>query len=165
VYYFLVETLIVVVSGFKGDYLKFRTWRQNRRGSSPGCSNERNTKMTKLLPSLALALVASVGVAVPAFAESDSFDSFDASYQLLRLKDAGVNAIAASEDTSDTMRVTLEGSNATVLYDIDSLTPLRNGQDEVTGSIRPAGSAKVQYSAPAVSLDSLTHDPDAVSND
>ena len=44
--------------------------------------------MTKLLSSLALAFLASTAVAVPAMAESDSFDSFDSSYQLLRLRDA-----------------------------------------------------------------------------
>ena len=59
--------------------------------------------MTKLLPSLALVLVASAGLALPAVAESDSFDSFDSSYQLIRLRDAGVNAVAAAENTSDTM--------------------------------------------------------------
>ena len=119
--------------------------------------------MTKLLPSLALALLASTGLALPALAESSSFDSFDSSYQLLRLKDAGVNAVSASEDTTGTMRVTLSGSNASVIYDIDSLTPVRGAGDEVTGSIRQAGSAKVQYSAPAVSLDSLTYQGDGSS--
>lgn len=114
--------------------------------------------MTKLLPSLALVLVASAGLAFPAAAESDSFDSFDSSYQLIRLRDAGVNAIAASENTSDTMRVTIaqdDGSQATVLYSIDSLKPVRNsGYDyEATGSVN----APVTRSAPAVSLDSLTH--------
>jgi hypothetical protein len=121
--------------------------------------------MTKLLPSLALALVASVGVAAPAFAESDSFNSFDSSYQLLRLKDAGVNAVAASEDTSGTMRVTLAGGDGSVIYDIDSLTPVRGAGEEVTGSIRPAGSAIVQHSAPVVSLESLTHDENVVDPD
>lgn len=120
--------------------------------------------MTKLLPSLALVLVASTGLALPALAESDSFDSFDSSYQLLRLRDAGVNAVAAYEDTSNTMRVTLAGSNASVIYDIDSLQPLRGSQDEVTGSISRAGSVAVQHSAPAYSLDSLTHDPDMVAD-
>ena len=124
--------------------------------------------MTKLLPSLALALVASVGLALPAAAESDSFDSFDSSYQLIRLRDAGVKAVAASEDSSNTMRVTIEqgdGSKTTALYDIDSLQPLRGSQDEVTGSISRAGSVNVQHSAPVVSLESLTHDPAEVSND
>lgn len=119
--------------------------------------------MTKLLPSLALALVASVGVALPALAESDSFDSFNSSYQLIRLHDAGVNAVSATEDTSGRMNVTIaeaDGSKSTILYDIDSLTPIRS-YDEVTGSIR-ADRSNVRYSAPVVSLDSLTHNPDNV---
>ena len=121
--------------------------------------------MTKLLPSLALVLVASAGLAVPAMAESDSFDSFDSSYQLLRLRDAGVNAISASENTSDTMQVTVAGDNggqATVIYDIDSLKPVRAGSYdyEATGSVAPV----VKRSAPAVSLESLTHDPDMVAD-
>lgn len=122
--------------------------------------------MTKLLPSLALVLVASAGLALPAVAESDSFDSFDSSYQLLRLRDAGVNAIAASENTSDTMQVTIaqdDGSRATVIYNIDSLKPVRSGSYdyEATGSI---GAPTVHRSAPAVSLESLTHDPDMVAD-
>lgn len=124
--------------------------------------------MTKLLPSLALALIASVGLALPAAAESDSFDSFDSSYQLIRLRDAGVNAVTASEDTSSTMRVTIDqgdGSKITALYDIDSLQPLRGSQDEVTGSISRAGSVNVQHSAPVVSLESLTHDENVVDPD
>lgn len=124
--------------------------------------------MTKLLPSLALALIASVGLALPAAAESDSFDSFDSSYQLIRLHDAGVNAVTASEDTSSTMRVTIDqgdGSKITALYDIDSLQPLRGSQDEVTGSISRAGSVNVQHSAPVVSLESLTHDENVVDPD
>ena len=73
--------------------------------------------MTKLLPSLALAFIASAAVAVPAIAE-DSFGSFDSSYQLLRLKDAGVTATAVTENDSDTMRVTVanaDGSKSNVL--------------------------------------------------
>jgi hypothetical protein len=125
--------------------------------------------MTKLLPSLALALLATTGLALPAVAESDSMDSFDSSYQLIRLRDAGVNAVSASEDTSDTMRVTIaqdDGSKATVLFDIDSLQPLRGSyDDEVTGSIGRAGSVDVQHSAPVVSLESLTHDENVVDPD
>ena len=122
--------------------------------------------MTKLLPSLALVLVASAGLALPAVAESDSFDSFDSSYQLLRLRDAGVNAVSASENTSDTMQVTIaqdDGSRATVIYNIDSLKPVRAGSYdyEATGSI---SAPTVQRSAPAVSLESLTHDPDMVAD-
>jgi hypothetical protein len=124
--------------------------------------------MTKLLPSLALALVTSVGLALPAAAESDSFDSFNADYQLLRLRDAGVNAVAASENTSNTMTVTIaqgDGSKTTAIYDIDLLQPVRGGQDEVTGSIRAAGSVNVERSAPALSFDSLTHDDSNVDNE
>jgi hypothetical protein len=122
--------------------------------------------MTKLLPSLALVLVASAGLALPAVAESDSFDSFDSSYQLLRLRDAGVNAVSASENTSGTMQVTIaqdDGSRATVIYNIDSLKPVRTGgyDYEATGSI---SAPVVKRSAPVVSLDSLTHDPDMVAD-
>jgi len=124
--------------------------------------------MTKLLSSLALALLASTAVAVPVMAE-DSFGSFDSSYQLLRLKDAGVTATAVDENNSDTMRVTVanaDGSKSTVLYEIDLLQPVGGSYDnEATGSIKRAGSAVVQHSAPAASLDSLTHDPAEVSND
>jgi len=122
--------------------------------------------MTKLLSSLALALLASTAVAVPAMAESDSFDSFDSSYQLIRLRDAGVNATAVNENNSDTMTVTVantDGSKSTVLYNIDLLQPVGGSYDnEATGSI--GARANVQRSAPVVSLDSLTHDPDAVAN-
>jgi hypothetical protein len=122
--------------------------------------------MTKLLPSLALALITSVGLALPAAAESESFDSFNAGYQLIRLRDAGVNAVAASENTSDTMRVTIaqgDGSQTSVLYSIDSLRPVRSGVDyEATGSI---GAVNVQRSAPVVSLESLTHDENVVDPD
>jgi hypothetical protein len=125
--------------------------------------------MTKLLPFLALALLATTGLALPAVAESDSMDSFDSSYQLIRLRDAGVNAVSASEDTSDTMRVTIangDGGKATVLYDIDSLQPVRGSYDnEATGSISRAGSVNVQHSAPVVSLESLTHDENVVDPD
>ena len=121
--------------------------------------------MTKLLSSLALAFLASTAVAVPAMAESDSFDSFDSSYQLIRLRDAGVNATAVNENNSDTMTVTVantDGSKSTVLYSIDLLQPVGGSYDnEATGSI---GRANVQRSAPVVSLDSLTHDPDEVAN-
>ena len=121
--------------------------------------------MTKLLPSFALVLVASAGLALPALAESDSLDSFDSSYQLLRLRDAGVNAVSASENTSGTMQVTIaqdDGSRATVIYNIDSLKPVRAGSYdyEATGSVSPV----VTRSTPAVSLESLTHDPDMVAD-
>lgn len=116
--------------------------------------------MTKLLPSLALVLLASTGLALPAVAESDSFNSFNESYQLIRLRDAGVSATAAYENTSGTMRVTLKGSNASVIYDIDSLQPLNGaGGEEVTGSIKAARPA-VQHSAPVVSTDSLLYEGD-----
>ena len=124
--------------------------------------------MTKLLFSLALAFLASTAVAVPAMAESDSFDSFDSSYQLIRLRDAGVNATAVNENNSDTMTVTVanaDGSKSNVLYNIDLLQPVGGSYDnEATGSIKRAGSVNVERSAPVVSLDSLTHDPDAVAN-
>ena len=117
--------------------------------------------MTKLLPSLALVLVASTGLALPAIAE-DSFGSFDPSYQVLRLRDAGVNAVAGSENTSDTMRVTIaqgDGNQTWVLYDIDSLKPVGGSYDnEATGSI---GKATVHYDrAPAGVPESLNYEGD-----
>lgn len=116
--------------------------------------------MTKLLPSLALVLLASAGVAAPAFADDD-FSSFDAGYQLTRLHDQGVNAIDVSEAPGDQLRATVklsDGSTAFEFYDAATLNLIGSSQagSEVTGSIRPAGKATVQHSAPAVKLNSST---------
>lgn len=114
--------------------------------------------MTKLLPSLALVLLASAGAAAPALAAD--FGSFDPSYQLTRLHDQGINAVDVAEDSADVLRVTVklaDGSTTFEYYDAASLRPIRSSQNgsEVTGSI---GKAPVQYSAPSTSLNSLTHD-------
>ena len=122
--------------------------------------------MTKLLPSLALALVASVGVgaAAPAFAAPQSltsgatFGGFDESYELTRLNDQGVNAVDVSED-GNRLRATVkldDGSTAFEYYDADTLQKIGGSTSEVTGSIRRAGNATVQHSKPSVSVDSLT---------
>lgn len=115
--------------------------------------------MTKLLPSLALVLLASAGVAAPAMATD--FGSFDAGYELARLQDQGINAVDVAEAPGDQLRATVrlsDGSTAFEFYDAATLNRIASSQagSEVTGSIRPAGSATVQHSAPTVSLDSLT---------
>ena len=116
--------------------------------------------MTKLLPSLALVLVASAGAAAPALAD---FESFDAGYQITRLHDQGINAVDVSEAPSDQLRVTVkldDGSTAYQFYDAASLKLISSSQagSEVTGSIRPAANATVQHSAPTTSWRSLTED-------
>lgn len=116
--------------------------------------------MTKLLPSLALVLLASAGVAAPALA-NDDFSSFDAGYQLTRLQDQGVNAVDVSEAPGDQLRATVklaDGSTAFEFYDAASLKLIKSSQggSEVTGSITPAGKATVVRSAPSVKLNSLT---------
>jgi hypothetical protein len=118
--------------------------------------------MTKLLPSLALVLLASAGVAAPVLAD-DNFSSFDEGYQLTRLQDQGINAIDVSEAPSDQLRATVklaDGSTAFEFYDAATLRLIKSSQDgsEVTGSITPAGKAAVVHSSPVTSLNSLTHD-------
>lgn len=119
-------------------------------------------QMTKLLPSLALVLLASVGVAAPALADDD-FSSFDAGYQLTRLQDQGINAVDVSEAPGDQLRATVklsDGSTAFEFYDAATLNLIKSSQagSEVTGSIRPAAKATVQHSAPSVKLNSATED-------
>lgn len=114
--------------------------------------------MTKLLPSLALVLLASAGAAAPALAAD--FGSFDPDFQLTRLHDQGINAVDVAEDSADVLRATVklaDGGTTFEYYDIATLNPIRTSQSgsEVTGSI---GKAPVQHSAPAMSLNSLTHD-------
>jgi hypothetical protein len=116
--------------------------------------------MTKLLPSLALVLLASAGVAAPALAD-DNFSSFDTGYQLTRLQDQGINAVDVSEAPGDQLRATVklaDGSTAFEFYDAATLNRIGSSQagSEVTGSIRPAAGATVHHSAPASSLKSLT---------
>ena len=118
--------------------------------------------MTKLLPSLALVLLASAGVAAPAFAD-DNFSSFDPGYQLTRLQDQGINAVDVSEAPGDQLRATVklsDGSTVFEFYDAASLNRIGSSQagSEVTGSIRPAADATVQHSAPSVKLNSATED-------
>jgi len=118
--------------------------------------------MTKLLPSLALVLLASAGAAAPAFAQDD-FSSFDPSYQLDRLRDQGINAIAVEDAPGDQLRATIrlsDGSTIFEFYDeatLNLITSSRSGS-EVTGSIRPSGKATVQRSAPTMKLNSATED-------
>ena len=117
--------------------------------------------MTKLLPSLALVLLASASVAAPAFAEDD-FSSFDAGYQLSRLQDQGVNAVDVSEAPGDQLRATVklaDGSTAFEFYDAATLNQIGSSQanSDVTGSIRAAdGKASVQHAAPTAKFNSLT---------
>jgi hypothetical protein len=114
--------------------------------------------MTKLLPSLVLAVALIGGAAAPALASSlTSSDggSFDASYQLYRLQGAGVPAVAVAEDNADTMRVTIrldDGSQVFTFFDIDSLQQ-KGGQ---TGA-RVLSQVDAGQKAPlAISRDSLT---------
>lgn len=107
--------------------------------------------MTKLLPSLALALALSAGVAAPALA-SDSFDSFDPSYQLQRLQDAGINAVDVAEDTSSTMRVTVrldDGSQVFQFYNQDNLQQIGQAGGDAN---RVLSKLDVQRSAPAAGV-------------
>jgi hypothetical protein len=103
--------------------------------------------MTKLLPSLAIALALTAGVAAPALA-NDSFDSFDASYQLQRLNDAGINAVDVAEDTSSTMRANIkldDGSQVFQYYNQDNLQPIGQAGGAAT---RVLTKLDVQRSAP-----------------
>ena len=113
--------------------------------------------MTNLLKTAFVALALSAGAAAPVLA-SDSFDSFDAGYQLQRLHDVGVNAVDVAEDTSSTMRATIkldDGSTAYAYYNVDSLQQINK-----TGAAATQVLSKLDVSrtAPATSLDSLTRD-------
>src|SRR5690606_33906396 len=70
-----------------------------------GVFKRKEHQMTKLLPSLALVLLASAGVAAPALATD--FGSFDAGYELTRLQDQGINAVDVSEAPGDQLRATV----------------------------------------------------------
>jgi hypothetical protein len=118
--------------------------------------------MTKLLPTLALVLLASAGVAAPVLADDD-FSSFDAGYQLTRLQDQGINAVDVSEAPGDQLRATVklaDGSTAFEFYDAASLNLIKSSQDgaEVTGSITPSGKAPVVHHTAPAQLNSLTED-------
>lgn len=117
--------------------------------------------MNKLLPSLVLAVALVGGAAAPSMAASlTSSDSngFDASYQLYRLQDAGVPAVAVAEDTADTMRVTVKldnGGQAFEYFDIDTLQQ----KGPHAGATRVLSKLDVgQKTGPIVSNDSLTRD-------
>lgn len=116
--------------------------------------------MTKFLPSMLLAAALIGGVAAPTMAASltaSDTGGFDASYQLYRLQDAGVAAVAVAEDTGDTMRVTVrldDGSQVFKLFDIDSLQP-KGGQS----GARVLSQVDAGQKGPlAISRDSLTRD-------
>lgn len=119
--------------------------------------------MKKLFPTLALAAVVSAGLAMPAMAQMETDDTtsddFDASFQLQRLRDAGVDALAVADAGDNLLRVTVrldDGGQAFVYYDEDTLEP-----DEATGSILPN---RPEPRIP-MSLESLTHDSSNVDNE
>lgn len=120
--------------------------------------------MTKLIPAALLAVALVAGVAAPSMAASltasnTSYESFDSSYQLQRLRDAGINAVAVAEDTADTMRATVvldNGERTFAFYDQDSLNQLGVKHD----GARVLSKLDVRKSAPAWSVNSLTHDDD-----
>ena len=120
--------------------------------------------MTKLIPAALLAVALVAGAAAPSMAASltasnTSYESFDSAYQLQRLRDAGINAVAVAEDTADTMRATVvldNGEQAFAFYDQDSLNQLGVKQD----GARVLSKLDVREAAPAWSVNSLTHDDD-----
>ena len=120
--------------------------------------------MTKLIPAALLAVALVAGAAAPSMAASltasnTSYESFDSAYQLQRLRDAGINAVAVAEDTADTMRATVvldNGEQAFAFYDQDSLNQLGVKQD----GARVLTKLDVGQAAPAWSVNSLTHDDD-----
>ena len=68
-----------------------------------------------------------------------------------------------SEAPGDQLRATVklsDGTTAFEFYDAATLNLIRSsqGNSEVTGSVRPAGKATVQHSAPSVKLNSATED-------
>jgi len=96
--------------------------------------------------------------------DNNGDDDFDASFQLQRLRDAGVDAVAVADDGDNRLRVTVrlaDGSEDFVVYDEDSLRPL---DDEVTGSIRRSRPA-IGYPAAPDTLQSLTHDESNTDNE
>lgn len=112
--------------------------------------------MNKLITSAFVAFALTAGIAAPAFASD--FGSFDASYQLQRLQDAGINAVDAAEDTSSTMRVTVkldDGSQVFAFYNQDDLQQIGQSGGAAT---RVLSNLDVSRTAPVVSLNSLTHD-------
>jgi hypothetical protein len=117
--------------------------------------------MNKLFSTLAFALVASASLAGPGMAQSTTNDSdsddFDASFQLQRLRDAGIAAVAVTDGGDNLLRVTVsqaDGGQGFVLYDEDTLELL---DDEATGSIQARRPAIVDRPP-----ESLTHDADMV---
>ena len=119
--------------------------------------------MTKLLPSLALALVVTSGLAAPAFAAGESLTSgstsgFDADYALQALHDKGVNVVDVTEDWNGQIRATValdDGSRVTQ-YFTESFQPIvrKSGNTRVMSKL-DTGRAPL-----AVSVNSLTYQGD-----
>jgi murein tripeptide amidase MpaA len=113
--------------------------------------------MTNFLKTGIVALALAAGAVAPVLA-SDNFDSFDASYQLQRLHDVGVNATDVAEDTSSTMRATVkldDGSTAFAYFNRDDLQQINKSGAATTKVLT---NVDVARSAPVQSLDSLTRD-------
>lgn len=120
--------------------------------------------MIKLIPAALVAVAMVAGAAAPSMAASltasnTSYESFDSSYQLQRLRDAGINAVAVAEDTADTMRATVvldNGQQAFAFYDQDTLNQIGVKHE----GARVLTKLDVRQSAPVFSVNSLTHDDD-----
>jgi len=124
--------------------------------------------MNKLLPSLAIALALTAGVAAPVLAAPSSLTGGDSSFNgdlvLQGLRDKGVNAVEVTQDWDGRVKAIVQldnGSVATEYYDEDTLQRVGQGGQ----ASRVLTKLDVQRGAPVVSLDSLTHDDGNVSND
>lgn len=122
--------------------------------------------MTKLLPSIAIALALTAGVVAPVMA-SDSLTSSDSSFNseliLQSLRDKGVNAVDVAQQFSGRVKATVlldNGQEAIQYFDQDSLQQIGGAAD----ATRVLTKLDVQRTAPVVSLDSLTHDDAYVAN-
>lgn len=118
--------------------------------------------MTKLLPSLAIALALSAGIAAPVMAASDSLTSGDSSFNseliLQSLRDKGVNTVDVAQQFSGRVKATVlldNGQEAIQYFDQDSLQQIGGTAGDAS---RVLTKLDVQRTAPVVSLDSLTHD-------
>ena len=118
--------------------------------------------MTKLLPSIAIALALSAGVVAPVMAASESLTSSDSSFNseiiLQSIRDKGVNVVNVAEDFSGRVKATVRldnGQEAIQYFDQDSLQQIGGAAGEAT---RVLTRLDVQRTTPVVSLDSLTHD-------
>ena len=124
--------------------------------------------MIKLLPSIAIALALTAGVAAPVMAASDSLTSSDSSFNseliLQSLRDRGVDAVDVTEQFSGRVKATVRlgnGQETIQYFDQDSLQQIGGSAEKAT---RVLTKLDVQRSAPVVSLDSLTHDDAYVTN-